>query len=52
MHALLLAAIEKTSPIECCINEVNEEAGFDINESNIKQMVKNIGTTQMNEKGI
>ncbi|VEU60529.1 Uncharacterised protein [Mycoplasmopsis bovigenitalium] len=41
---------EKQSPIDCCINEVKEEAGFYINESNIKQMVKNIATTQMNEK--
>ncbi|AIA29699.1 hypothetical protein MCAL160_0162 [Mycoplasmopsis californica HAZ160_1] len=41
---------DNQSPIDCCINEVKEEAGFYINRLNIKKIIKNIATTQMNEQ--
>ncbi|QBF34772.1 hypothetical protein EG856_02480 [Mycoplasmopsis phocirhinis] len=40
----------KQSPLQCCINEVLEEAGYSITKSNITATLTTIATTQMNEK--
>ncbi|MCT4469741.1 NUDIX hydrolase [Mycoplasma sp. HS2188] len=41
---------ENQLPIECCINEINEEAGYKITAKNIVSSSVAIATTQMNEK--